>query len=386
VTDRSGAGEGSWASARNVLAVRLDSVGDVLMTTPALRALAGVEGTRVTLLTSPAGASIARLVPEIDDVIAYEAPWMKHAVRVDADADLAMVRRLRARAFDAAVVFTVFSQSPLPAAMLMHLARIPRRAAHCRENPYGLLTEWIRETEPEGGIRHEVRRQLDLVAALGRTTTDERLSLGVPTGARERARALLRDEGIEPGGRWVLVHPGSSAPSRRYPPELFARAAHLVAAAGFGVVFSGSRGEVELVEGIRRGMGAPSASLAGRLELDELAAVVEAAPVLLTNNTGPAHVAAAVGTPVVDLYALTNPQHAPWQVTSRVLFHDVPCRNCFSSVCREGHHRCLRGVEPRAVAEAVAELYARATGAPGRERSGAAGADPSGGALVPAGS
>jgi hypothetical protein len=183
----------------------------------------------------------------------------------------------------------------------------------------------------------------------------------------------------------VLVHPGSTATSRRYPPDLFARAAHLVSARGCRVVFTGSPGEVGLVEDIRRAMGAPSASLAGRLELDELAAVVEVAPVLVTNNTAPAHIAAAVGTPVVELYALTNPQHTPWRVPSRVLFHDVPCRNCFSSVCREGHHLCLRGVEPSAVASAVAEMVARASAsAPGDERSGgAAGAGGSGGALVP---
>ncbi len=384
MTDAAAVREGGWASALNVLAVRLDAVGDVLMTTPALRALRGVEGTRLTLLTSPAGASIARLVPEIDDVIAYEAPWMKHSSRVDPDVDLAMVDRLRARAFDAAVIFTVFSQSALPAAMLAHLAGIPLRAAHCRENPYVLLTDWIRETEPEAGIRHEVRRQLDLAAAIGRTTADERLSLRVPDAARARARTHLHEAGIEPGERWMVAHPGSSAPSRRYPADLFARAARLMSADGFHVLFTGSAGEIELVEDIRRAMDAPSASLAGRLELDELAAVIEAAPVLLSNNTGPAHIAAAVGTPVVDLYALTNPQHTPWRVPSRVLFHDVPCRNCFSSVCREGHHLCLRGVEPSEVATAVAELDTRTSS---RERpGGAADAGTSGGALVPAGS
>jgi lipopolysaccharide heptosyltransferase II len=304
---------------------------------------------------------------------------MKHSTRADASADLAMVERLRSRAFDGAVIFTAFSQSPLPAAMLAHLAGIPLRAAHCRENPYFLLTDRVRETEPERGIRHEVRRQLDLVAELGRTTDDERLSLRVPGAARERVRALLRAEGLEAGEPWVVAHPGSTAPSRRYPPELFAQAARLLAAAGFRVVFTGSAAERDLVDEVRREMGAPSSSFAGLLELDELGALIEAAPVLLTNNTGPAHIAAAVGTPVVDLYALTNPQHAPWRVASRVLFHDVPCRNCFSSVCREGHHRCLRGVEPAAVASAVVELYG--------ERSGGA-PDPgaSGESLVPAGS
>jgi lipopolysaccharide heptosyltransferase II len=349
----------AWGTARNILAVRLDTIGDVLMTTPALRALRSVENTRITLLTSSAGARVAALVPEIDHVVTYEAPWMKHTDPSDPAVDLLVAEDLAGRGFDAAVIFTVFSQSPLPAAMLCRLARIPRRAAHCRENPYHLLTEWIRETEPERGIRHEVRRQLDLVAALGRTTSDERLSLRVPDAARRRVRELLRREGLDTVDPWVAVHPGASAPARRYPAGGYADAASLLSHAGFRVVFTGTGSERPLIEPIRSAMDARSWSLAGRLDLADLAALIEAAPVLVTNNTGPAHVAAAVGTPVVDLYALTNPQHTPWRVPSRVLFEDVPCRNCFGSICREGHHRCLRGVAPPAVAAAAIELFER---------------------------
>ncbi|HWW73137.1 MAG TPA: glycosyltransferase family 9 protein, partial [Duganella sp.] len=97
-------------------------------------------------------------------------------------------------------------------------------------------------------------------------------------------------------------------------------------------------------------------SLAGELDLGRLGAAIALTPVLVCNNTGPAHVAAALGTPVVDLYALTNPQHTPWQVESRVLFHDVPCRYCYKSVCPQGHHACLAGVEPGRVVTAVLSL------------------------------
>ena len=78
----------------------------------------------------------------------------------------------------------------------------------------------------------------------------------------------------------------------------------------------------------------------------------------MSNNTGPVHIAAALGTPVVDLYALTNPQHTPWKVRCRVLFHDVPCRYCHKSVCPSGHHDCLRRVSPETVAEAACQLLA----------------------------
>src|SRR5207249_1178178 len=127
----------AWDGAARVLCVRLDTLGDVLMTTPALRALKESRaGRRITLLTSEPGAAAARLVPEIDDVIVYDAPWLKAtAPRADSRPEYAMAEALRRQAFDAAVIFTVFSQNPLPSAFLCYLADVPLRLAHCRENP-----------------------------------------------------------------------------------------------------------------------------------------------------------------------------------------------------------------------------------------------------------
>jgi ADP-heptose:LPS heptosyltransferase len=122
------------------------------------------------------------------------------------------------------------------------------------------------------------------------------------------------------------------------------------------MVFSGSEAERGLIEQICASMGIRSASLAGRLALAELVAVLALAPLLIANNTGPVHVAAAVGTPVVYLYALTNPQHTPWGIPRRVLFHDVPCKYCYKSVCPEGHHDCLRQVPPEAIVAAACQL------------------------------
>lgn len=361
------AAAGAWARSRNLLCVRLDTLGDVLMTTPALRALKeSLPGCRITLLTSSKGAEVAGLIPEIDSAIAYDAPWMKATPpRAGAGPEVAMIERLRAGAYGGAVVFTVFSQNPLPSALLCYLAGIPLRLAHCRENPYQLLTDWAPDPEPDRLIRHEVRRQLDLVSAIGCRTEDERLSFAVPYGARERVSALLDSLGLDLGRPWAVVHPGASAPSRRYPPESFAEVAgRLNRDHGWQIVLTGTRAERELLEDVRARTGAPSISLAGRLGLAELGALLSMAPILIANNTGPVHVAAAVGTPVVDLYALTNPQHAPWAIPHRVLSHDVPCKYCYKSVCPEGHHHCLRLVSPDEVVAAARELVAERLSGP----------------------
>jgi lipopolysaccharide heptosyltransferase II len=329
------------------------------MTAPAIAALTAAHpGRRITLLTSPEGAAAAGLVPAVDAVLASTVPWMKHSpAGRNSRAEYALAAELRRRRFDGAVIFCVYSQSPLPAAFLCHLADIPLRLAYCHENPYHLLSHWVPDPEPGQLVRHEVRRHLDLVASVGCFPADERIALSIPESARTQVRILLHAAGLPAARPWIAIHPGSSAPSRRYPPEQFAAAAdRLAAATGYGILFTGAAGEQPLIDMIRGLMRTPAHSLAGRLTLPELAALIDRTPLLITNNTGPAHIAAATGTPVVVLYALTNPQHAPWKAASRVLSHDVPCRYCYKSVCPERHNNCLRLISPDDVVRAAYEL------------------------------
>ena len=186
----------------------------------------------------------------------------------------------------------------------------------------------------------------------------------VPTESRERVDALLESLGSDARGPLVVVHPGASAASRRYPADRFAEVVRrLATTCGCTIVVTGTSEEHGLAT-IVAGGGPAVANLAGRLDLGELGALIARADVLVSNNTGPVHVASAVGTPVVDLYALTNPQHTPWQVPHRVLYRDVACRYCYKSVCPEGHHDCLRRVAPERVAAAACELLELERAAP----------------------
>ena len=349
----------AWSQARRVLAVRLDNIGDLLMTTPALAAIRdSLPGVHLALLASRAGAQLQPHLDMVDEVIAHEAGWVQNPQPASAADDLALAQALADGRFDAAVIFTVCTQSPLPAAMLCRLAGIPLRAAHCRENPYALLTLWQRETDqPVAGVRHEVQRQLDLVGALGWHTADARLRFAVQAADREALMGKLQAAGLAPGLRWMVLAPGATAASRRYPAERFGIAARRIAdSSGLAVVFTGSDAERPLVLQAQAAMGGPSISLAGALSLGELGALIGGAALLVSNNSGPVHLAAALGTPVVDLYALTNPQHTPWAVPARVLNRDVPCRYCLKSVCPQGHHQCLLGVPADEVADAALQL------------------------------
>ncbi|MCC8404464.1 lipopolysaccharide heptosyltransferase II [Paraburkholderia sp. MMS20-SJTN17] len=361
------------AEVKRILCVRLDNLGDVLMTTPALHALrASARDRHLTLLTSRSGVALAPFLDDIDQVIEYDAPWVAQASSAAHGLldDQRMQQRLRRGRFDAAVIFTVYSQSPLPAAMLCYLAGIPRRLAHCRENPYALLTDWLREPEPQQRMRHEVQRQLDLVRHVGAQTDDTGMRFRVPPAARHSLDAQLRTLGLARHTECIVLHPGASAASRRYPPERFGEvAARLARETGAAVLVTGSASERALVETVMHASGpavrAQLYDLSGALTLAELAALLERASVLVSNNSGPVHLASALGTPVVDLYALTNPQHTPWQTQARVLYRDVECRWCYRSVCPHGHHACLLGVPSDEVVQAALELRRVHANAPG---------------------
>jgi lipopolysaccharide heptosyltransferase II len=353
-----------YRDADRILLVRLDAMGDVLMTTPAIRAVRrGAPGAHVALLTSRSGAALAGLLPDVDSILVHAPPWLKPGDaerRGDPAASArALIEDVATRAFDAAIVFTVNSQSPLPTALALTMAGVGRRAAYCRENPYLLLTDWLPEPEPNEPARHEVQRQLDLVGCLGFAAEEERLSLRIPPEASRSVRSRVADLGLG-DSPWAVLHPGASAPSRRYPAELFAAAARsLVHDHGWSIVLTGEAHERSLTEGISRAVGAGARSLAGELDLPQLAALLSIAPVLISGNTGPVHMAAAVGTPVVDVYALTNPQHSPWRVPHVVLINPVPCAGCRRSVCPLGHHACLRGIDPDRIVEAALRLTDR---------------------------
>ncbi len=366
----------AWQSARRILAVRLDNLGDVLVTTPALHAIkVSLPGASLTLLASPVGAQVAELNPDIDDIIVYEAPWMDpwHKLPQNSQREQEMIARIRQQRFDAAIIFTSYHQSALPAAYLCYLADIPLRLAASIDGPGSLLT--TRHKHPER-MMHEVERGLDLVGAVGLTTPESDLVLRVPVRARESIFDLLSSRGVDPRRPFIVVHAGCSMPARTYPWEMYAEVVDLlIEQCGATVALSGSDEERELVERI---LGRAQAHhrqsilpLAGTLSFPGLCALIEAADLTITNNTGPMHISAAVKTPVIALFALTNPpeQWGPWHVVHRQLYHEVSCRLCYSRICPY-EHECLRLVTPEMVVATARDLLRETL--PGAFRAGGA--------------
>jgi ADP-heptose:LPS heptosyltransferase len=343
----------AWNHAGHLLCVQLGAPAEVLTCTPALRALrAQCPGRRLTLLASPEGAALGPYLPDADAVLAYEAPWMERGAATPAAPHLAAIAGFAAQGFDGAVIFTGHRQSALPAALLCRLAGIPLRAAWCREQPGGLLSHWIADPEPDALLRHPVQRQLDLVRRLGAEIADKRLAFVPSARDRTAVHTRLQAAGIDPAGRWLVLHPGAGAHARRYPQGHWSsliRALHERIACP--LVLAGSARETALIDGIDIAPGARVHSLAGQLGIGELGALLAQASLVVSTGSGTAQLAAAVGTPVVSLLAPAEPQHTPWRVPARVLNID-----CGRGAGRGGHHDSIDTPAPAQVLDAVCSL------------------------------
>ena len=329
------------------MVVRLDSDGDVLLAGPAVRAVAA-SGDRVVLLVGPQGAAAARLLPGVDDVLVWTCPWIvADPAPVDPAAVAEVVERVRAAGVDRALVLTSFHQSPLPTALVLRLAGVAWIGAVSDDYPGSLLD--LRHRLPEHGL-HEVQRQLRLAEAAGFAlppgdTGDLRVRPELPV-----TTALTGDV------PYVVVHPGASVPARAPGPQWCAGLVQALLDEGHRVVVTGGPAETALTAAVA----VPGAlDLGGATDLAGLADVLRRADAVVVGNTGPAHLAAAVGTPVVSLFAPVVPAERwrPWQVP-HVLLGDqsAACALSRAKHCPVEGHPCLDGVPFRQAVAAVGTL------------------------------
>jgi ADP-heptose:LPS heptosyltransferase len=325
-----------------VLVTRLDNEGDVLLAGPAIRAVAAGAG-HVTLLCGPRGRQAAAMLPGVDEVLTWRAPWIDPEPQpVDRQDVLALANVLGARRFDRALVFGSFHQSPLPTALVLRLAGVPWVGATSVDYPGSLLDLRHRISDDV----HEVERALDLARAAG---------YELPPGDGGRMRVTVPDA---ERGAYVVVHPGASVPARAWSPQRNAALVEALVARGEQVLVTGAPSERELTAFVA---GVHARDLGGRTSFAGLASVLAGARAVVVGNTGPAHLAAAVGTPVVSIFAPVVPavRWRPWGVPV-VLLGDqqVPCAGCRARVCPIPGQPCLAPVTVDAALTAVEQLAA----------------------------
>lgn len=353
-----------WLEARNILAVRMDNIGDVLMLGPALRAVKeNSPDARITLLASPAGSTAVPLLPWIDDVIVWRASWQDVGNRVSFDParERKLIDLLASRNFDAALVFTSFSQTPHVPGYVCYLAGIPLRAGESKEFGGNALSTSLSGAPDE---LHQVERNLRLVESVGFRVLDRQLAVRIPEWARGRVDHLLRMARLDPSCPYILLHPGASATARRYPPERFGRVARLLTESDRQVLVTGVEREHAVLTAVLAE--APRAGrLIGGTELVEYAALVERAALVICNDSLPLHLADAVGTPEVVLFSGTDyeDQWRPRRTHARLLRRETSCYPCYRFECPIGLP-CL-DIPPLDVVDAVEKLLVRTAAAGG---------------------
>ena len=343
-----------WLAAHNILAIRLDNIGDVIMLGPALRAVKEtLLGARLTLLASPAGATAVPLLPWIDVVIVCRAPWQDVGGNIpfDPGRELQFIKMLSERKFDAALVFTSFSQTPHVPGYVCYLAGISLRAGESKEFSGGILTTELRSAPDE---LHQVERNLRLVEHLGFVARDRQLKINIPEEAQAAVPALLARAELNMHEPFIIIHPGASAQARRYPVDRLGTLARLLSRRGWPVLITGVEREAALIEEILEY--APDAHSIIGTTLAEYSALIEQATLVICNDSLPMHLADALRTPEIVLFSGTDyeAQWRPRTTTSRLLRRETVCHPCYLFECPIGLP-CL-DIPPEEVVEEIEAL------------------------------
>jgi ADP-heptose:LPS heptosyltransferase len=313
----------TWSSVRNLLVMRLDNIGDVIMTSPALRALKeNLPEARLTLMASPGGALVAPLLPWVDEVLPWRALWQDLGrLPFDSDREWQLIDILKSHGFDAAIIFTSFSQSPHPPALICALAGIPLRLGESKEDGGSSLTTAV---PPAPNEMHQVDRNLRLLEAIGFPIADRALSLQIPD---------VRSPVSSP---YLLLTPWTSCQSRNYDDTRFATAARQLAEiTGSPVVVTGVAKDRDRSEALLKILGDWAIDRIGQTTLPELAALIARAQLVLTNNTSTMHIADATRTPMVVMFAGTELE-CQWQPRStqfQLLRRPTACSPCYAFTC-----------------------------------------------------
>lgn len=337
--------------APNVLVIETGLIGELLVVTPALRAFRrAYAGARVTVLVSPGSASILVGNPAVNRLLPMPKEQRSGFARL-----LRLSAWIRAERFDAALVFHTSFRSALLAA----LAGVPIRAGLASEGRGFLLTNKARRDR----AAYEVDEHLKVLGLLGVPADGRAMELPLLPEEREEAARLLH--GLPPGSRVVGLHPGASREIRRWPAERFAELGAGLRESGIEPVYVFGPKEKPLADAVdsrwrARGLPAPR-SVAPRT-VRVLGALFERMDAVVTNNTGPMHVAAAVGAPGVFIHGPTpvGRWQPPGEIWVPVYASDVPCRPCDLPRCGKGRLLCMEAVTVEHVRGALTGLFERA--------------------------
>jgi len=336
-----------------ILIVRTDRLGDVILSTPVIKNLRlFFPKSHIAFICRPYTRDALEGNPDLDEVIIYD----KYGKQKSLWASIKFAFFLRKKKFDLAIILHPTNRVHL----ITFLAGIPERVGWDKKLGK-LLTQRIKHTKQEGK-KHELEYTLDLLRSLGIAIKHTDTYFPILSKAKTKIEQLLKNEGIAEGGKFIVIHPSASCPSKRWPQENFGKVIKLLKEKlSFKIIIITSQSEREFGEKLVGDSGV--IDLRGSLSISELGALLEQTALFISNDSGPVHIAASFNTPVISIFGRTDSGLSPlrWGPRGRKSFYlhkDVGCTKCLAHGCAKGF-LCLREITPQEVADKAMSFLKR---------------------------
>ncbi len=338
---------------KRILIIRTDRIGDVVLSLPAVRAVRkAFPGAYVAAMVSPATKDIVKGNPDINEIIIYD----KKGKHRNFFKTLVFSLWLKKKKFDIALILHTTARVNL----ITCLARIPKRAGYTRGKMDFLLTDRLYDVK-RLGEKHEAEYSLDLLRSVGIKAKMSQPVVYINEMDEANAERLLKENGLREREKFIAVHPGASCISKRWPEENFALIADALSEElGVRIVLLSDEEESPTGEKVRSSMKKEPVFLCGKTSLGETAALLKKSMLFISNDSGPVHIACAVGTPTISIFGrnqrgLSPERWGPLGKNSAYLHKKVGCSECRAHNCKKGF-MCLKEITPEEVIDKVREL------------------------------
>ncbi len=328
---------------RKILLARTDRIGDLVLTTPAIKAVRkAYPDAYIAMIVRPYGECLVRGNPYLDEVIIYD----KFGLHRSAAATIRFGLNLKKIGFDRAVIFHPTNRMHI----IAYIANIPRRIGYDSRLSF-LLTDSIKNLKHEGK-KHERDYTLDLLKSLGIESDEKELYVALDGKAQASIEQMLNGHGITAKDKLITMHPGASCVSKIWPSERFAKLSDMLIEkhnVKIAVIGGNDKRDLFCVESVKKFMRKEALFLKGVLGLKELAALLKRSKLFVSNDSGPVHIATAVGTPVVDIFGRNQPglslvRWGPLGKKDIAIHKDVGCEDtCLAHNCKKSF-ACLRAI------------------------------------------
>ncbi|MFH0790275.1 MAG: lipopolysaccharide heptosyltransferase II [Candidatus Omnitrophota bacterium] len=343
---------------KRILVIRTDRIGDVLLSTPVIKALRdNYPYAYIAMMVSAYSKDIVDGNPYLDEVIIYD----KDGRHKSWFSSLKFAFRLKKRKFDLAVILHPVRRVHL----ISFFAGIPRRVGYDRKFGF-LLTDKIKHRK-QLGEKHELEYNLEMLNSLGIEAKDKALFMPIRPESEDWLKELLSRAGIKENENLLVIHPAASCPSKIWPAERFAQAADkLIERYAFKVLVVAGAKDTFLAENVVEHMRYAAVNLAGKTSVSQLASILKRAILFISNDSGPVHIASAVGTPVISIFGrsqkgLSPKRWGPLGLKDRILHKEAGCIECLAHNCNKGFI-CLKAITVEDVLKTVDSIMDEAGG------------------------